>query len=210
MKAPVAVAMWLHATQVHRGRRISCPRGLAPVCRPGRRGDLELRRSVLVPYTAEGMFDLIEHAEDYPKFLPWCVAATILERSDDWVAARIEFSYLKVRFGFQTRNPKRRPEWLQVRLVEGPFRHFQADWRLRPLGHLGCKVEFDLAYEVSDSLLDRMATKAVDVVSRSMMDAFIRRAEATLPVSNEPQPVPLPLPAAAALVPAADGVQGEA
>jgi ribosome-associated toxin RatA of RatAB toxin-antitoxin module len=147
---------------------------------------LELRRSVLVPYAAEGMFDLIEHAEDYPKFLPWCVAATILERSDDWVAARIEFSYMKVRFGFQTRNPKRRPEWLQVRLVEGPFRHFQADWRLRPLGELGCKVEFDLAYEVSDSVLDRMAAKAVDVVTRSMMDAFIRQAEATLPAIAAP------------------------
>jgi ribosome-associated toxin RatA of RatAB toxin-antitoxin module len=160
---------------------------------------LELRRSVLVPYSAEGMFDLIEHAEDYPKFLPWCVAATILERSDDWVAARIEFSYLKVRFGFQTRNPKRRPEWLQVRLVEGPFRHFQADWRLRQLGHLGCKVEFDLAYEVSDSVLDRMAAKAVDVVSRSMMDAFIRRAEATLPLIGEPPPVPLLAPPDAAL-----------
>lgn len=145
-------------------------------------GHLEIRRSVLVPYTAEGMFDLIEHAEDYPRFLPWCVSATLLERSDDWVAARIEFSYMKVRFGFQTRNPKRRPEWLQVRLVEGPFRHFQADWRLRPLGDLGCKVEFDLAYEVSDSVLDRMAVKAVDRVTRSMMDAFIREAEATLPV----------------------------
>jgi ribosome-associated toxin RatA of RatAB toxin-antitoxin module len=157
-------------------------------------GDLELRRSVLVPYTAEGMFDLIEHAEDYPKFLPWCVAATILERNDDWVAARIEFSYLKVRFGFQTRNPKRRPEWLNVRLVEGPFRHFQADWRLRPLGHLGCKVEFDLAYEVSDSVLDRMAAKAVDVVSRSMMDAFMRRAEATLPpIVALPPPTPAPM-----------------
>jgi len=149
-------------------------------------GLLEIRRSVLVPYTAEGMFDLIEHAEDYPKFLPWCVAATILERSDDWVAARIDFSYMKVRFGFQTRSPKRRPEWRQVRLVEGPFRHFQADWRLRPLGELGCKVEFDLAYEVSDSVLDRMAAKAVDVVTRSMMDAFIRQAEATLPVIAAP------------------------
>jgi len=159
---------------------------------------LELRRSVLVPYTAEGMFDLIEHAEDYPTFLPWCVAATILERSDDWVAARIEFSYLRVRFGFQTRNPKRRPEWLQVRLVEGPFRHFQADWRLRQLGHLGCKVEFDLAYEVSDSVLDRMAAKAVDVVARSMMDAFVRRAEATLPLIGMPAPVPLLAPSIAA------------
>jgi ribosome-associated toxin RatA of RatAB toxin-antitoxin module len=153
---------------------------------------LELRRSVLVPYTAEGMFDLIEQAEHYPKFLPWCVAATILERSDDWVAARIEFSYLKVRFGFQTRNPKRRPEWLQVRLVEGPFRHFLADWRLRPLGNLGCKVEFDLAYEVSDSVLDGIAAKAVDLVSRSMMDAFIRRAEATLPSISLPAPAALP------------------
>ena len=94
-----------------------------------------------------------------------------------------------MRFGFQTRNPKRRPEWLQVRLVEGPFRHFQADWRLRPLGHLGCKVEFDLAYEVSDSVLDRVAAKAVDLVSRSMMDAFIRRAEATLPLIGVLPPV---------------------
>jgi ribosome-associated toxin RatA of RatAB toxin-antitoxin module len=173
-----------------------------------RRKAVELRRSVLVPHTAEGMFDLIEHAEDYPKFLPWCVAATILERSDDWVAARIEFSYLKVRFGFQTRNPKRRPEWLQVRLVEGPFRHFQGDWRLRPLGDLGCKVEFDLAYEVSDTVLDRMAAKAVDVVTRSMMDAFIRRAEATLPVIVPPSPAP-PLPAAAAAASAPDGAQQE-
>jgi ribosome-associated toxin RatA of RatAB toxin-antitoxin module len=141
---------------------------------------VELKRSVLVPYAAEAMFDLIEHAEDYPRFLPWCVSATILERSEDWVAARIEFSYLGVRFGFQTRNPKRRPHWLQVRLVDGPFRHFLADWRLRPLGRLGCKVEFDLAYEVSDGVLDRIAAKAVDAVSRSMMDAFMRQADATL------------------------------
>ena len=157
---------------------------------------MELKRSVLVPYSAEGMFDIIEHAEDYPKFLPWCVSATILERSDDWVAARIEFDYLRVRFGFQTRNPKRRPEWLQVRLVEGPFRHFQADWHLRPLGQLGCKVDFDLSYQVSDGVLDRLAARAVDVVARSMVDAFVRRAEETLsPAPALPAPpVPPSLP----------------
>jgi ribosome-associated toxin RatA of RatAB toxin-antitoxin module len=159
---------------------------------------LELRRSVLVPYSAEGMFDLIEHAEDYPQFLPWCIGATILERSDDWVAARIEFSYLRVRFGFQTRNPKRRPEWLSVRLVEGPFRHFQADWHLRPLGHQGCKISFDLCYEVSDGVLDRVAARAVDVVSRSMMDAFIQRAEATLGATPAQAPTAWPRAPAAA------------
>ncbi|MEO8924960.1 MAG: SRPBCC family protein [Caldimonas sp.] len=63
---------------------------------------MELSRSVLVPYCAEDMFDLLERAESYPQFLPWCTAATILERSDDWVAARLEFCYLQVRFGLQT------------------------------------------------------------------------------------------------------------
>jgi CRP/FNR family transcriptional regulator, cyclic AMP receptor protein len=154
---------------------------------------LELRRSVLVPYSVEGMFDLIEHAEDYPKFLPWCVSATILERSDEWVGARIDFSYMKVRFGFRTRNPKRRPEWLKVRMVDGPFRHFHADWTLTPLGQQGCRIAFDLSYEVADGMLDRVAAKAIDVVSRSMMDAFIQRAEATLGMLGaEPQALPLP------------------
>lgn len=144
---------------------------------------MELKRSVLVPYSVESMFDLIEHAESYPEFLPWCTAARILERGDDWVAARIEFSYLRFRFGFQTRNAKRRPEWLQVRLVEGPFRRFEGDWRLTPLGDQGCKINFDLAYEISDGLLDKIAAPAVDFVSRSMMDAFVKRAENTLAAS---------------------------
>ena len=153
---------------------------------------MDLRRTVLVPYSVESMFDLIERAEDYPLFLPWCVSARILERSDEWVAARIDFKYLQVRFGFQTRNPKRRPEWLQVRLVEGPFKRFHADWRLTPLGHLGCRINFDLSYEISDSLLDKVAVRAVDMVSRNMMDAFVKRAEETLTVASELPPAAAP------------------
>jgi CRP/FNR family transcriptional regulator, cyclic AMP receptor protein len=141
---------------------------------------LELRRSVLVPYAVEDMFDLIERAEHYPQFLPWCTTATILERSDDWVAARIEFSYLKFRFGFQTRNPKRRPHWLNVRLVEGPFKHFHGDWALTPLGKRGCRIEFVLSCEIADGAFDTLAAPAVEMVSRTMVDAFVKRAEQTL------------------------------
>ena len=150
---------------------------------------MEVRRSVLVPYSAESMFDLIERAESYPQFLPWCTGATILERSDEWVAARIEFTYRQFSFGFQTRNAKCRPEWLQVRLVEGPFRHFHGDWRLAPLGSLGCRIDFDLSYEISHGLLDKLAMPAVEFVSRSMMDAFVKRAENTL-TESVPQAVP--------------------
>jgi ribosome-associated toxin RatA of RatAB toxin-antitoxin module len=141
---------------------------------------VELQRSVLLPYAAEDMFDLVEQAEHYPQFLPWCAGVTVFERSDEWVAARIDFAYLKLRFGVRTRNPKQRPLWLQVRLVEGPFKHFQADWTFTPLGALGCKVHFAVAYEIAESVFDSIAAPAVDLVSRKMVEAFVKRAEATL------------------------------
>ena len=141
---------------------------------------VEISRSVLVPYSAEAMFDLIEQAEGYPSFLPWCTTAEILERSDDWVAARLEFSYLNLRFAMRTRNPKRRPEWLQVRLVEGPFRHFHGDWRLVPLADQGCRVSFDLSYRFSEGVVDQVAKVALDRIFGSVMEAFVKRAEATL------------------------------
>ncbi len=145
-----------------------------------RENDVEITRSVLVPYSAEAMFDLSEQAEHYPSFLPWCTAAEILERDDDWVAAHLEISYAKLRFHMRTRNPKRRPEWLQLRLVDGPFREFHGEWRLVPLGDLGCKATFQLAYQTSGGLLDRVAKAAMERVFDSVVDAFVKRAEATL------------------------------
>ena len=141
---------------------------------------MEIRRSVLVPSSAEAMFDLIEQAEWYPSFLPWCTAAEVFERSEDWVAARLEFSYLNLRFAMRTRNPKRRPQWLQVRLVEGPFRRFHGDWHLVPLADQGCKVTFDLSYQPSAGLFDRVANAALDRIFGSVVEAFVKRAEATL------------------------------
>ena len=139
---------------------------------------MEVRRSVLVPHPVEAMFDLIEQAEHYPRFLPWCVGATILERNDDWVDAKVDFSYAQIPFSLRTRNAKRRPDWLRVRVVDGPFRRFDGDWRLTRLGALGCKVEFDVAYEISGPLLDRLARPTVELVARSMIDAFVMRADA--------------------------------
>ena len=80
-----------------------------------------------------------------------------------------------------TRNPKRRPEWLQVRLVEGPFKLFHGDWRLEPLGDQGCKVSFDLSYQFSEGVVDQVAKAALGRIFGSIVEAFVKRAEATLP-----------------------------
>lgn len=138
---------------------------------------MELRKSVLVAHAAEQMFDLIEAAEHYPEFLPWCARAMIVHRDTTVVVADIDVDVHGVRFGFRTRNPKRRPEWMAIEMERGPFRHFHGEWHLAPLAARGCRIDFDLRYDVDHSILGRLAGPVFDRVANTLVDAYVARAD---------------------------------
>jgi len=141
---------------------------------------VEVRKSALVVHSAAQMFDLIEAAEHYPDFLPWCTGATIISRDENVVRARIAVKYRGIGFSFTTRNPKQRPHWLAIQLEEGPFRHFEGEWHLRELASNACKIEFALRYELDHGLLGKLASPIFDGIALTMMDAYVTRADQTL------------------------------
>jgi len=142
-----------------------------------------VRRSLLLPYPAESMFDLIEQAEHYPQFIPWCTDAVILERSEELVAARLSMRVAGLTLTLQTRNPKRRPEWLALRMERGPLRRFEGEWRLTPLNAGACRIEFTLTYEFADRLTERVAGPVFARMADTMVDAYVARAERILPAT---------------------------
>lgn len=170
---------------------------------------IQVRKSALVMQPAPTMFDLIEGAEHYPHFLPWCAGATILARDDSLVSADIHVDYRGLRFTMRTRNPKRKPEFMAIHLERGPFRHFYGEWRLLPLAHDACKVEFELHYEFDSSLATRLAGPVFAKMADTLVDAFVKRAHAmppaavavTVPVVASP-PAPSAAPSAAPSPPA--------
>jgi ribosome-associated toxin RatA of RatAB toxin-antitoxin module len=141
---------------------------------------MEVNKSALVEYPAGAMFDLVEQAEHYPEFLPWCAGATILERTDDLVCAQIEVDYHGVHFTLVTRNPKRRPDWLAVRLERGPFKRFEGDWHITALAPDACKIAFTMHYEMAGPLA-RVATPVFDRIANTLVDAFVARADRFAP-----------------------------
>ena len=142
---------------------------------------MHVRKTVLMPYPAEAMFDIIEQAEHYPQFIPWCTAAEILERSDEIVAARVSMRVAGLQLALETRNPKRRPEWLRLQMVRGPLRRFEGEWRLTPLNAAACRIDFTLSYEIGDGLIQRVAGPVFARMADSMVDAYVVRAERILP-----------------------------
>jgi ribosome-associated toxin RatA of RatAB toxin-antitoxin module len=138
---------------------------------------LEIRRSALIGRPATTTFDVIEAAEHYPAFLPWCAGAVVLARDATVVVARITVGYRGVRFSFTTRNPKDRPRFMAIRLAAGPFRRFDGEWHLTELAADACKIEFGLRYEFDRALVSRLASPVFSGITDTLVDAFARRVE---------------------------------
>ena len=137
----------------------------------------EVRKTVLIERTAEQMFRLVDDVEHYPNFLPWCGGSQLIERTDTLTRARIDINYHGVKAHFVTANDKVFPRSMTIRLVEGPFNRLDGTWLFTPLGDAACKIEFNLHYEFSSRLIEKVVGPVFDRIASSLMDAFIKRAE---------------------------------
>jgi ribosome-associated toxin RatA of RatAB toxin-antitoxin module len=137
----------------------------------------EINKSVLVRYSAQQMFELVELIEDYPKFLPWCGGALVSSRDAAKTLATICIDFRGIRQSFTTENLKQPPYSMQMQLVEGPFRSLSGSWRFTDLANMGCKVEFRLAYEFSGKLLEKAVGPVFSYIGNNIVDSFVRRAE---------------------------------
>jgi ribosome-associated toxin RatA of RatAB toxin-antitoxin module len=136
-----------------------------------------VRKSVLVPYAAAEMFALVDDVEAYPRFLPWCGGAKVLDRHDDGKTARIDIDYHGVKAHFTTENANAPPEKIVVTLKDGPFKHLHGEWRFRALAEDASKVEFELAYEFTSHLIETIVGPVFNHIASTFVDAFVRRAE---------------------------------
>lgn len=134
-----------------------------------------IARSAIVEHSAADMYALVEDIEAYPRFLPWCVAATVPERQGAWTKATLTVAMSGLRHSFTTRNENRPGEAIDLHLVEGPFRHFAAQWRFVPLSH-ACRIEFSMQYEFASRALGKLLAPLFDRIADTMVDAFVRRA----------------------------------
>jgi ribosome-associated toxin RatA of RatAB toxin-antitoxin module len=136
-----------------------------------------IERSVLVPHGVERMFRLVENVAEYPKFLPWCPAATVHPLPDGAVEATIEIAYKGVRSSFTTRNLSNYPASIHLEFLRGPFKRLTGQWVFQGLAPDASKVSLQLQYQFASGLLGRLIAPVFESIAGSMVDAFARRAE---------------------------------
>ena len=135
-----------------------------------------VQRSALLPHSARQMFDLVDEVERYAEFVPGVAAAVVHERSDAVLVASLTLQRAGVKFTLRTRNERHPFERLVMRLEDGPFRRFQAEWRFRQLGDAGCKAEFDAEFDLANVPFAGAAGMLLESVTGKLVDSFRVRA----------------------------------
>jgi ribosome-associated toxin RatA of RatAB toxin-antitoxin module len=136
-----------------------------------------VQKNVLVSYSAEQMFALVEKVEDYPLFLPWCGGVNVLDRSDQQLKATLSINYHGIKQSFTTQNLNSPPHTMEMHLVDGPFKHLHGQWTFTALRSDACKIEFNLRYEFSSKLLEHLIGPVFGKITNNFVDAFCARAD---------------------------------
>ncbi|MBX3639139.1 MAG: type II toxin-antitoxin system RatA family toxin [Nitrosomonas sp.] len=138
----------------------------------------EIEKTVLVPYSAEKMFNLVDDVAKYPEFLPWCGGTTVIHLSESVTHATVNINYHHVKHSFSTENKRTPPVLIEMTLLNGPFEHLDGHWRFIPLSDDACKIEFRLHYTFSHKILEKLVGPVFHMIANSFVESFIERADA--------------------------------
>jgi len=136
-----------------------------------------VEKTVLLPFSAEQMFMLVDNVAEYPQFLPWCGGTSVTVIDDKKIRATVHINYLHVKQSFTTENVRLKPHSIDINLLNGPFKSLDGSWHFIALAPTACKIEFRLNYEFSNKLLEKIVGPVFHYIATTFVEAFIRRAE---------------------------------
>ncbi|WP_431284482.1 type II toxin-antitoxin system RatA family toxin [Humitalea sp. 24SJ18S-53] len=126
-------------------------------------------------HSPEQMFELVADVRRYPEFLPWCVGARVLTRTETELVADLTIGFKMFRESFRSRVTLDRPSQVGVTYENGPFRYLNNTWNFKPHAQ-GCEVDFFVDFEFRSALLQAVIGVVFNEAVRVMVGAFERRA----------------------------------
>ena len=138
---------------------------------------MKITRSALVTYSALDMYKLVEDVPVYPQFLSWCTSTLVHEKGDDFQKASLTVLVAGIRQSFTTINTLVSGQRIEMKLLEGPFKNLQGEWRFIQLGDEGCKISLELDFEMRDGPMARLFGKGFGKIADRLVEDFCKRAE---------------------------------
>jgi ribosome-associated toxin RatA of RatAB toxin-antitoxin module len=136
-----------------------------------------VRHMAFTPFRPDQLYDLANNVEAYPSFLPWCVGAVVLAKTEQMMRARLELKKGPLHYSFTTDNKLDPGRSIEMSLVDGPFKRLHGRWRFTPVDG-GSTIHLELEFEFANRIAGAALAAAFRPIADSLVDAFKSRAQA--------------------------------
>ena len=133
-------------------------------------------KRVVLPYTRQQMFNLVNAIEDYPLFLPWCKSVQVHYRRAVEVKATMSIAKGPVKFDVTTVNMVQEHNLINLKLANGPFRNLDGSWKFSDIENGKCLIDFEISFQFANKLFAIALEPFFLGVSNTLVDAFAQRA----------------------------------
>ena len=134
-------------------------------------------RAVLVPYTPEQVFAVVDDVPSYHRFLPNCQASGELSRTHEDIGQRVlgfmNIGIFGMGYRLESNNLHTAPSQIDMSLSKGPFKFLRGQWHMTPLGSDGCKVSLDMQWQYDSPMLAMMLGQRFEGIARQLLDAYV-------------------------------------
>ena len=134
-------------------------------------------RTFSVSKPIDEVFKVLNNVEDYQSFIPYCSESKIIEQTETAIKASLEMSLLNTSSEFISDNTFKKNEFINMKVVKGPFRSFHAKWLFDYISENKTGLTFQMRYSISNPITELMFSKNIDVVSQRIVEAFKKRIE---------------------------------
>lgn len=136
---------------------------------------LHVERSVLLNYSAEEVFAIVNDIESYPAFVPNCIKSEVHERNESEMIASLSFKALGLTQVLTTRNEITVGREILIHFVDGPFSNLTGQWQFIPLSESACKAVCALSFTPKSQYARFAAKPALNKAANSALDSFNKR-----------------------------------
>lgn len=137
----------------------------------------QVSRSALLMYSAQEMYQLVNDVHAYPEFLPGCSETQVIIDQPSLMKASIKVSKAAIGQTFVTENTLVEGQSITMNLIEGPFKHLSGGWTFIALDEQACKVNLELEFEFSSSIIELAFGRVFHELVGSMVKSFSDRAK---------------------------------
>ena len=147
----------------------------------------KVAEQVLIPHTADNLYELVRDIRRYPEFIRWITKISVSQEhgtSDTRYTclgtASVHFKGFDEQFSTHViADPAARK--IDVKLAKGPFRHLRNRWQFDPREDGKTRVHCYIDYEFKNPVLGLLARTNSRLAVEKIIDAFRIEADRRFP-----------------------------